>query len=156
MEEQIDSVHKQIVEVQALRIGEGDEPGDVRKWSLKIEKQVAEYEEITHGVRRAVKDLREEALREAKCEEKKAEEEKRKRQYDEELKLEEAKMKIKREFEKNMEEDRSKSLKESGAKLLKLTITKFQGTHLDWVRFLSQFETQIDKATITQVAKFST
>ena len=73
LEEQIDSVHKQMVEVQALRIGEGNEPGDVRKWSLEIEKQVAEYEEITHGVRRAVKDLREEALREAKCEEKKAE-----------------------------------------------------------------------------------
>ena len=59
LEEQIDSVHKQMVEVQALRIGEGDEPSDVRKWSLEIEKQVAEYEEITHGVRRAVKDLRE-------------------------------------------------------------------------------------------------
>ena len=65
-------------------------------------------------------------------------------------------MEIKREFEKKMEEDRSKSLKESGAKLLKLTITKFQGTHLDWLRFWSQFETQIDKATITQVAKIST
>ena len=46
-------------------------------------------------------------------------------------------------------------MKESGAKLPKLTITNFQGTHLDWLRFWSQFETEIDKATITQVAKFS-
>ena len=155
LEEQIDSAHEQMVEIQALRIEKGDEPGDVRKWSLEIEQQVAEYEEITYGVRRTVKDLREEALRETKCEEEKAEEEKRKRRYEEELKLEEAKMEIKRELEKKMEEDWSKQLKKSGANLPKLTITKFQGTHLDWLRFWSQFETEIDKATITQVAKFS-
>ena len=35
-------------------------------------------------------------------------------------------------------------------KLLKLTITTFQGTHLDWLRFWNQFETEI-----TQVTKFS-
>ena len=60
-----------------------------------------------------------------------------------------------REFEKKREEDKSKSAKESGAKLPKLTITKFQGTHLHWLRFWNQFETEIDKAAITQVAKFS-
>ena len=42
-------------------------------------------------------------------------------------------MEIKREFEKKLEEDKSKSAKESGTKLPKLTITKFQGTHLDWL-----------------------
>ena len=65
----------------------------------------------------------------------KAEEEKRKRQHEEELKFEETKMQIKRDFEKNMEEERNKSVKESGVKLPKLTITKLQGTHLDWLRF---------------------
>ena len=86
-------------------------------------------------------------------EEEKAEEEKHKQRHEEELKLEEAKMQIKRDFEKNMEEDQNKSVKESGEKLPKLTITKFQGTHLDWLRFWSQFETKIDKATIAQVVK---
>ena len=155
LKKQIDSVLEQMVEMQALRIEKGEEPNDVRKWSLEIEKQVAEYEEITQGVRKTVKNLSEEASWEAKLEEEKAEEEKRKRRHEEELKLEEAKMQIKRDFEKNMEEERNKSVKESGAKLPKLTITKFQGTHLDWLRFWSQFETEIDKATITQVAKFS-
>ena len=120
-----------MVEIQALRIEKGEEPDDVGKWSLEIEKQVAEYEEITQGVRKTVKNLREEASRETKLEEKKAEEEKRKRRHKEELKLEEAKMQIKRDLEKNMEEDLNKSVKESGAKLPKLTITKFQGTHLN-------------------------
>ena len=116
----------------------------MRKWSLEIEKQVAEYEAITQGVRKTVKNLLEEASREAKLEEEKAEEEKRKRRHEEELKLEEAKMQIKRDFEKNMEEERNKSVKESGAKLPKLTITKFQSTHVDWLRFWSLFETEID------------
>ena len=44
---------------------------------------------------------------------------------------------------------------ERGAKLPKLVISEFQGTHLDWIKFWNQFETQIDKAGITQVAKLS-
>lgn len=58
---------------------------------LEIEKQVAEYEERTQGVRKTVKNLREEASQEAKLEEK-TEEEKHKRHHKQELKLEEAKM----------------------------------------------------------------
>ena len=46
LEKQIDSVHEQMVEIQALRIEKGEEPNDVRNWSLEIKKQVAEYEEI--------------------------------------------------------------------------------------------------------------
>ena len=64
-------------------------------------------------------------------------------------------MEVKREFGKKLEEDRSKSAKESGAKLPKLTITKFQGTHFDWLWSWNQFETEIGKTAITQVAKFS-
>ena len=34
-------------------------------------------------------------------------------------------------------------------------ITPFQGTHLDWMRFWSQFETEIDKAEVSATTKFS-
>ena len=51
----------------------------MRKWSLEIEKQVAEYEQITEDVRGTVKSLREEALLEVKWEEEKVEEEKHRR-----------------------------------------------------------------------------
>ena len=64
LEKQIDSVHEQMVEIQALRIEKGEEPNDVRNWSLEIEKQVAEYEEITQGVRKTVKNLLKKASRE--------------------------------------------------------------------------------------------
>ena len=42
-----------------------------------------------------------------------------------------------------------------GAKLPKLAISKFQGTFLDWTRFRNQFQTEIEKAKLTQVAKVS-
>lgn len=64
-------------------------------------------------------------------------------------------MEIKKAFEKKLDEDKSKSVKKSGAKLPKLPISKFQGTHLDWLWFWNHFKTEIDKAAITQVAKFS-
>ena len=66
LEQQIGSVHERMVEIQALKIEKGDQPDDVRKWSLEIEKQCAEYQQITEDVRRTVKSLPEEALLEAK------------------------------------------------------------------------------------------
>ena len=49
----------------------------------------------------------------------------------------------------------TENLSSLGAKLPKLEISKFQGTFLDWIRFWNQFETEIDEAKLTQVAKFS-
>ena len=49
----------------------------------------------------------------------------------------------------------SQNLNSPGAKLPKLVIPKFEGTHLDWMRFWNQLETEIEKANLTQVAKFS-
>ena len=40
-------------------------------------------------------------------------------------------------------------------KLHKLIITKLDGTSLDWFRFWNQFESEIDKAEIDPVSKFS-
>ena len=42
----------------------------------------------------------------------------------------------------------------SKAKLPKLVITKFQGTHIVWQQFGNQFQAEIDCADISQVAKF--
>ena len=39
-------------------------------------------------------------------------------------------------------------------KFPKLTISKFEGTHLDWQRFWNQFECEIDRARFEQVTKF--
>ena len=41
------------------------------------------------------------------------------------------------------------------AKLPKLTITKFNGTNLDWTRFWGQFTEGIGKANMAAITKFS-
>ena len=66
--------------------------------------------------------------------------------------LEKAKYEVKIKFEKA---EKLACGGGAGAKLPKLIITKFQGTHLDWMRFWNQYETEIDKSSITQVAKLS-
>ena len=61
------------------------------------------------------------------------------------------KLTMKREFEK---ENKSKSEREQNlqqVKFPKLTISKFEFTHLDWQRFWSQFECEIDRAEFAQV-----
>ena len=62
---------------------------------------------------------------------------------------------IKSEEEEKLQEIKCKRAIEAGAKLPKLVITKFQGMHLDWMRFWNQYETEIDKSNITHVAKLS-
>ena len=63
---------------------------------------------------------------------------------------------MKREMEKKLEEEREKYQgskdQKLKAKLPKVEITKFQGTHVDW-RFWSQFEAEIDQAELGKVAK---
>lgn len=88
VEEQTDTIHEQIVQIQALWIKKGDELGEVRKWSLEMEEQVAEFETITCSMREAVKNLHEEALQEVRYEEEKKEEEKWKHCYEEEIRME--------------------------------------------------------------------
>ena len=37
--------------------------------------------------------------------------------------------------------------------LPKLVVTKFNGTHMDWIRFWNQFETEIDKSNLPSISK---
>ncbi len=116
----------------------------------EIERRIEEFKKLTNSVREEAKNLREVALCQVREEEEKKEE-KKKRHYEEELKHKEAKLKVKRNHEKKLQEDLNKPSKECGVKLPRLTITKFQRTHLAWLRFWSQYETEIDKAGIMQL-----
>ena len=53
------------------------------------------------------------------------------------------------------EEERGSSTAKTVVKLPKLEISKFKGTHIDWVRFWNQFEAEIDSVTLAEVSKFS-
>ena len=103
------------------------------------------------------------SLKQVKCvtadirsaEEKKREEEKR--IVDEEIELEKVKFQARAKLEKSAKTSIEDSENSScvGVKLSKLEMSKFQGTFLEWTRFWNQFETEIDKAKLTQVAMFS-
>ena len=123
---------------------------EMRSWSENLEAQIEKFESSLKQVKCVAPDIR-------SAEEEKREEEKRKRIMDEEIELEKVKFQSCAKLEKSMKmslED-SENSNSVGAKLPKLEISKFQGTFLDWTRFWNQFETEIDKAKLTQVAKFS-
>ena len=146
----IDKVHQLKLQVQELRMENGDEPDEVRLWTQTLEAKVSKYEHVLKEVKRAAVDI-------TSDEEEKREGEKRKRILDEQMELEKAKLELCAKFENSFKgtPGDSQNLNSPGARLPKLVISKFEGTHLDWMRFWNQFETEIVKANLTQVAKFS-
>ena len=75
------------------------------------------------------------------------------RRMQEELKIQEMKFQMK----SKEHERRDKIVNEErvNVKLPKFVIRKFDGTSLDWFRFWNQFESEIGKADIGPVGKFS-
>ena len=68
-----------------------------------------------------------------------------KKTIQEELKIEEARVKMRGDLNrKTREEERKDAKPEVKVKLPRLEIIKFKGNHLDWTRFWTQFETEID------------
>ena len=60
-------------------------------------------------------------------------------------------------FKQQVEGNNDKQLRKNPVKvkLPKLIISKPEGTNLDWLRFWSQFETEIDRHDIATLSKFS-
>ena len=100
----IEESHELRARVHEFRIKNGDEPEEIRKWSLGIESEIADYEDDMEELNDAIKRLRDQALRDARGEEEAIEEQRRHRQYEQEIKHEEAKLEVRKEFEKRLEE----------------------------------------------------
>ena len=102
-------------------------------------------------------DIEREKLEKERSEQLKLETEMKTKIRREEREAEEAKLARKEKFSLELEEKKLviAEKKRLQTKLPELQISKFQGTHLDWVRFWCLFETQIDQATIKEEAKFS-
>ena len=150
LESIIDKTHQLKLQAQELRIENNEDLAGIRSWSENLEAQIDKFEGTLKQVEYVAANIR-------SAEEEKREEEKRKRIMNEEIELEKAKFQARAKLEKSLKTSLGDSENSSsiGAKLPKLEISKFQGTFLDWTRFWSQFETEIDKAKLTQVAKFS-
>ena len=145
LESIIDKLHEFKLQVQEIKIESDVDPTEVRNWTQEFENEVAEFEEIAKQAKVAASSIKSEG-------EEKLQEIKRKRAIDEGIELEKAKYEVKMKFEKA---EKLASGGGAGVKVPILVITKFQGTYLDRMRFWNQYETEIDKSNITQVAKLS-
>ena len=153
----INEVFEAISGIQELYIDSDADEETIDAWSSEIKAQLTPFETSTKEIKSAIELLDrkmkekqrneqfeyEAYLRsEARKEEMEAEELKLARKYQHELELEERKLEI-------------AERKRVHAKLPDLQITKFQGNHLDWLRFWSIFKSQIDETELPEEAKFA-
>ena len=146
-----------IQEIQSMKIDLDEDPTVIDEWTANCKGQLIKYNKSISRLNVAIRDdevrfrerqRQEEAVYNAKLraeirrEEEEAEEARRIRKEKFALKLEEKRIEL---------ADRQKIQ----TKLPKLEISRFQGTHLDWTRFWSLFESQIDNSEISDEAKFS-
>ncbi|XP_068707690.1 uncharacterized protein [Montipora foliosa] len=153
----VDEVHDLKVRVQELRFEEGDDGEEILKWSTDLEEKLSVFEKAIDNLGSKIKTFRSAALEN----EKKREEDEaaviREKKFQEEMRFEKEKLEQKLKYEARIEENRKCQIKEQSinAKLPKLQITRFNGTHTDWLRFWNQFKAEIDSADVPQITKFS-
>ena len=128
---------------------------EVNEGTYKIEGELERHGQPLEKLQKLLKELQITDKLEKMREEESVEEQRKQNKYREELEIEEMKLKMKREYEK---ENKSKSEIEQNlpqVKFPKLTISKFEGNHLEWPRFWSQFEYELDRAEFALVTKFN-
>ena len=117
LESKVEECHEIKTRVQELKLERGDEEDHIRAWSAGIDKSLEEYERAVEGLEELERSLRERETRDIQEEE------------------ERSRWEIKKKVAAKADEKDSDAAGKSKAKLPKLVIIKFQGTHLDWQRF---------------------
>lgn len=144
--------------IEQAKLESGVQVDELTKWSAAVEaQQETADEEITHLSERLVQ-----MNYKTRMQAKESEEELAERDRQKQLAFERTQLEMRLTYEKKIEETKQAKTTEptstqavKTAKLPKLVITKFRGDLTDWPRFWSQFETEIDKAEIAGVTKYS-
>ncbi|XP_028404087.1 uncharacterized protein LOC114526759 [Dendronephthya gigantea] len=143
-------------EQSGLKVDAGQEDEVIDEWTNENKGKLRVFEEVIEELNNKLLDdegKRKEIERREKIGQ---EAEARAQIRDEEREIELAKREREEEFALSLEEKKLEAAeKRVKTKLPELQISKFQGTHLDWVRFWGLFETQIDKAPMKDEAKFA-
>ena len=142
----VSEIHGLIHEMQELII-EMDESDDViNDWTAQTKASLRPFEESMYELESHMKAEEDQKQKKQRKEKLDYEAELRRRLQQEEIKAEQEKQARKEKFALELEEKKLKMAEKTKVKtkLPDLHKTKFQGTHLDWVRFWSLFETQID------------
>lgn len=154
----VEEVHDIKVRVLELRFEAGNSEEEIKLWSTKLKEDVRVFETAINDIDARVKESKSASLQAAKKGEEDHAAEIRKQKYEEEMRFEKEKLEQRLKYERQIEEnrkDQSKKDKSINAKLPKLVITKFKGTHTDWLRFWNQFKAEIDSADVSPITKFS-
>ena len=124
--------------VQELRFKTGRQENEILLWNSKLEGDVGVFKMAVNDLDASIKELKSASLQAAKKVAEDQAAEIRERKYQEEIQFEKAKLEPKLKYEMQVEENRKNlNNKEQSihAKLPKLVITKFNGTHTDRLRF---------------------
>ena len=155
IDEKVEEIQDLKRSVQESMLESGKPANEVSGWGQQLEEKLDIYDQIKEDLEAVVEKFKIADKEKAKLEEVESEKNKLKKRIEEELIIEEAKIKRREELEKNVVQLAKTEEKEIKVKLPKLEITKFKGTHLDWLRFWNQFENEIDKSHLSPVAKYS-
>lgn len=159
--DQIDALKLQVVE-EMFKTSDSEETIGV--WSDEIEKEIGGVDTRVTYINERLANLK--LQEDTKTQE--SESELKAKEREEQLRFERAQLEQKLEYERKIEEakknyaTKSSEAKASPAsegvrtKLPKLTITKFNGSHTDWLRFWNIYEAEIDKCSdMAAVTKFA-
>ena len=141
--------------IEQAKLESGVQVDELTEWSAAVEaQQETAEEEITHLSDRLVQ-----MNYKTRMQAKESEEELAERDRQKQLEFERTQLEMRLTYQKKIGETKQAKTTEptstQAAKLPKLVITKFRGDLTDWPRFWSQFETEIDKAEIAGVTKYS-
>ena len=145
------AVEKSKRKVEELKIAGGEEIAAINAWGDKVEEELTAVDKDMDSMAKYISEMDQEQV-----------EKSRREQLAFEKELFEQKLKFNQELEGKSSSNTNQNTSHVGsqeqgavAKLPKLTITKFNGTNLDWTRFWGQFTEGIDKSNMAAITKFS-
>lgn len=124
---------------------------------MKLDEDVGVFETTIVDLDARVKQSKSVSLEAGKKEDEDHAAEMRVQKYEEEMHFEKEKLEQRLKCDKQIEDtrkDQNQNDKSINAKLPKLVITKFKGTHTDWLRFWNQFKAEIDSFDVSPITKF--
>ena len=157
----LDAVHDVKLRVQEKKLAETSTE-EVKTWTTEIQTSLEPFEDAVTEIEQTIKYLKDTENKKKQQEADIAATLAREEKYKEQLNFEKEKLEQQLYYEEQLKEKRKgshgqKTGKEHkvNTKLPKLVITKYNGTHADWLRFWNQFEAEIHAADIPAVTKFA-
>ena len=146
LEKKLEEVQNSKVEIQEAKLECGEEAEEVKAWSEDVEAKLVKFEQSVNSVEKITKDIKHKEMEEEKQAKLKFTAQMKEKQFEKELRFEEEKYENKIQLEKKLEKNlkRMTPHKAANTKLPKLVITKFNGMHIEWLRFWNRIEAEID------------